>query len=121
MCGTICGHWCELRETIAFAVDGASRICAVYRKAYACLNGSDLENILIDPRHRPFVRERNGLSLSGEIWKVDGREDLDLFMDPGLDPKNPRLRKKTPDGQRGNAVDAEATVGESHRWFPLNK
>ncbi|WP_323047543.1 hypothetical protein, partial [Paraburkholderia sp.] len=79
------------------------------------LSGSDLENILIDPRHRPFVRERNGFSLSGEVWKVDSREDLDLFIDAGLDPKNPRLRKKTPDAERGNAADPEATVGESHR------
>jgi hypothetical protein len=69
----------------------------------------------MDPLDRPLVRERDGFSLSGEIWKVDGREDLDLFMGGRVDLKNPRLRKEAADGERGNAVDAEATVGESHR------
>ncbi|MFL9989438.1 hypothetical protein [Paraburkholderia sediminicola] len=69
----------------------------------------------MDPLDRPFVRERDSFSLSGEIWKVDGREDFDLFMGDGVDLKNPRLRKKATDVERGNAVDAEATVGKSHR------
>ncbi|MFM0566116.1 hypothetical protein [Paraburkholderia sediminicola] len=69
----------------------------------------------MDPLDRPSVRERDGFSLGGEIWKVDGREDLDLFMGGGVDLKNPRSRKEAADGERGSAVDAEATVGESHR------
>lgn len=69
----------------------------------------------MDPRDRPFVRERDGFSLSGEVWKVDGRENLDLFMGGGVAPKNPRLRNEAADGECGNTVDAEATVGESHR------
>lgn len=57
----------------------------------------------------------SGFSLGAEIWEVDGREDLDLFMGGGAGLKNPRLRKEAADGERGNAVDAEAAVGESHR------
>ena len=37
------------------------------------------------------------------------------IMGGGVDLKNPRLRKEAADGERGNAVDAEATAGESHR------
>lgn len=84
-----------------------------YRSLGVCtFGGSDFEKILMNPLDRPFVRERYRLSLSGEIWKVYGREDLDLFVGGGVDLRNPRLRKKATDGERGNAVDAEATVGE---------
>ena len=87
-----------------------------YRSLGVCtFSSSDFEKILMDPLDRPFVRERDGFSLCGEIWKVDGREDLDLFMGGGLDLKNPRLRKEAADGERRHAVDAEATAGESHR------
>lgn len=79
------------------------------------LGGDDFEKILMDPRNSPFVRERDGFSFSGEIWKVGSGEDLNLFMGSGVDLKNPRLRKEAAERERGNAVDAEPTVRESHR------
>jgi hypothetical protein len=68
----------------------------------------------MNPCDRPFVRERDGFILSGEIWKVDGREDLSLFTRGGVTLKNPRSRKEAANGERGIAVDAKTTVGVSH-------